>query len=416
VTSLSRRLRGSREPEPITVAHTAELRLAEVLITPTGVIIDVEVRASTLLPAGLPAWGEAEVRLGIHWMGADGGAIVWDGPRSETVPLQWLELTPFRRTIALPSPPAGATELRVELVAEGIAWGEALGLAPLRFPAPGFEHLTPAAMELRPRGPQPPAEAPPVTRAWLSAGWPQNANPQEMANYVGADLARFLMSVQVMPEEPGRILEVGSNPYFISRLVQQRFPECELRMTNYFGVPGDAIEQDIVDAAGAVLTRFCSELVDTEIARLPYDDASFDTVLLCEVIEHLIKDPVFQLAEIARVLRPGGVFILTTPNVARAGNRHRLAQRQGIYDPYSGYGPHGRHNREYTAEELFDLVTGIGFAPITYLTRPVHGVADPDAEWFRAADDDGSGDYHFLVMRRNRSDATDPVRPGWLYR
>jgi SAM-dependent methyltransferase len=415
--SLTRRLRGlSPTPGHVTVAKTAELRLAEVQITPRGVVIDVEVRASPLLPVGLPAWSGAEVRLGIHWMGADGSTVIWDGPRSETVPLQWLELTPFRRNITLPSPPAGATELRVELVAEGIAWGEALGLAPLRFPVPGVGGLTPSTMEPNPRGPKVPEEAPADTRAWLSAGWPQDANPQEMANYVGADLARFLMSIQLMPEHPGRILEVGSNPYFISRLVQKRYPECELRMTNYFGSPGEAMEQNIVDVAGEVLTCFRSELVDTEIMRLPYDDASFDTVLLCEVIEHLIKDPVFQLAEIARVLRPGGTFILTTPNVARAGNRHRLAQRQGIHDPYSSYGPHGRHNREYTAEELLDLVTSVGFTPVTYLTRPVHGVAEPDVEWFRAADDDGSGDYHFLLMQRDESDVCAPVRPSWLYR
>lgn len=237
-----------------------------------------------------------------------------------------------------------------------------------------------------------------------------------MADYVGADLARFLMSVQLMPDEPGRILEIGSNPYFMSRLVRRRYPDAELRMTNFFGTPGSAADQDVVDAEGRVLESFHSDLVDTEATPLPHPDGAFDTVLLCEVIEHLIADPVFQLSEIARVLRPGGALILTTPNVARAANRTRLAQRQGIYDPYSGYGPHGRHNREYTADELLELTAGCGFVPVAYLTRPVHTVPDPGAEWFRAADDDGAGDYHFLRLSRAERRIADPPRPAWLYR
>ncbi len=411
-----RRLRGAIRPAAPAVARTAELRLAEVRATPEGVEIDVEIRSSARFPAELPGWHDAEVRVGVHWMGPGGRPVVFDGPRGDAVPLEWLPVTPFRRIIALGRPPEGAVELVVELVAEGLTWGGGAGLEPLRFPAPGLAHLVPAPMEPRDAGPEAPEEAPSRTREWLSAGWPRDAGPREMADYVGADLARFLMSVQLLPEAPGRILEVGSNPYFISRLLRRRHPGGELRMTNYFGTPGDAIEQDIVDAGGAVLETFRSELVDTEITPLPYDDAEFDTVMLCEVIEHLIKDPVFQLREIARVLRPGGTFILTTPNVARSANRRRLAQRQGIYDPYSGYGPHGRHNREYTAEELLELTTGCGFAPEAYLTRPVHTVPDPGPGWFRAGDDDGAGDYHFMRLRRTQGAVPDPVRPAWLYR
>ena len=114
------------------------------------------------------------------------------------------------------------------------------------------------------------------------------------------------------------------------------------------------------------------------------------------------------------MLAPGGLLLLTTPNVARAENLHRLAQRQGIYDPYSRFGPHGRHNREYAAGELIELLTANGFAIERYLTRPVHDVPDPDAAWFAAADDDGAGDYHFVLARRG--DPAEPVRPAWLYR
>lgn len=50
-----------------------------------------------------------------------------------------------------------------------------------------------------------------------------------------------------------------------------------------------------------------------EQAPLPYPDASFDTVLSFQVIEH-IADTSPYLSEIRRVLKPGGVFLCATPD------------------------------------------------------------------------------------------------------
>ncbi|MCK9488484.1 MAG: class I SAM-dependent methyltransferase [Xanthomonadales bacterium] len=49
-----------------------------------------------------------------------------------------------------------------------------------------------------------------------------------------------------------------------------------------------------------------------DASRLPLADASIDTVLLLEVLEHL-RHPAQALSEIARVLRPGGQLLLTMP-------------------------------------------------------------------------------------------------------
>jgi 2-polyprenyl-6-hydroxyphenyl methylase/3-demethylubiquinone-9 3-methyltransferase len=46
---------------------------------------------------------------------------------------------------------------------------------------------------------------------------------------------------------------------------------------------------------------------------LPFDAARFDVVSCCDVLEH-VDDPAAVLAEIARVLRPGGVFLFDTIN------------------------------------------------------------------------------------------------------
>jgi SAM-dependent methyltransferase len=53
---------------------------------------------------------------------------------------------------------------------------------------------------------------------------------------------------------------------------------------------------------------------------LPYPDASFDCVVLSEVLQN-VPDHRFVLGEVARVLRPGGVFVLTTPNMMNVKSR-----------------------------------------------------------------------------------------------
>jgi SAM-dependent methyltransferase len=62
--------------------------------------------------------------------------------------------------------------------------------------------------------------------------------------------------------------------------------------------------------------RTASGAIGWEVAdaqALSHPDASFDTVISCETVEHVL-DPRAALAEFSRVLRPGGRLLLTTPN------------------------------------------------------------------------------------------------------
>lgn len=65
------------------------------------------------------------------------------------------------------------------------------------------------------------------------------------------------------------------------------------------------------------------DVADLNHEPLPYADASFDVVTATEVIEHL-ADFRRILHEILRVLKPGGVCILSTPNILNLDSRLRF--------------------------------------------------------------------------------------------
>jgi ubiquinone/menaquinone biosynthesis C-methylase UbiE len=58
--------------------------------------------------------------------------------------------------------------------------------------------------------------------------------------------------------------------------------------------------------------------------RLPFASASFDVVVMSEVIEHLLR-PERAVWEVARVLRPGGVYVMTTNNASEVPLRSPLS-------------------------------------------------------------------------------------------
>jgi SAM-dependent methyltransferase len=74
---------------------------------------------------------------------------------------------------------------------------------------------------------------------------------------------------------------------------------------------------------------------------LPYPDDHFDAVVAVEVIEH-IEDQFAFVRELARVAKPGGLVILTTPNVLNVNSRVRtlLTGFPLLFDPL----PHSRRD------------------------------------------------------------------------
>jgi len=111
------------------------------------------------------------------------------------------------------------------------------------------------------------------------------------------------------PNISGRHLDIGSGTGNLIRRIQQEYP----------------LESSALDYTDKfmALPHITVDVVDLNLGVLPYGDNQFDLVTFTEVAEHLENYRAI-VREIHRTLKPGGVLILTTPNVLNMKSRLRF--------------------------------------------------------------------------------------------
>ncbi len=102
--------------------------------------------------------------------------------------------------------------------------------------------------------------------------------------------------------------------------------------------------------------RFGRPLVHGSGFALPFPAASFPVVLCSQVIEHVPKDSPI-LAELDRVLAPGGRLVLGTPDYARP----EWVITEKLYGFFAPGGYADEHIAHYTRDELIGRYTGAGW-------------------------------------------------------
>ncbi len=130
---------------------------------------------------------------------------------------------------------------------------------------------------------------------------------------------------------------------------------------------------DVIERLGLEVTR-----CDVEREPIPLASGSIDAVVLHEVFEHMRIDLVKTLTEIARVLRPGGRLLVSTPNLTSLGGLRNLllhgfaySAAEHVYGEYEKLRTLGHmgHVREYSPAEVVDLLERVGLVPEVVVYR-----------------------------------------------
>jgi predicted SAM-dependent methyltransferase len=248
--------------------------------------------------------------------------------------------------------------------------------------------------------------------------------PADGRDYLDRHLRRLVQTLLRVPQprSSGRALELGS--YMHMAPVLHLFLGYRDVRGAYYGHAGES-KTLASSVGGREVFRCVIDGFDVERDRFPYDDESMETVLACEIIEHLLSDPIHMLSEIHRVLELGGTMVLTTPNVVSYTSLARALTMERNPQIYSSYPPLKEdeadveipHVREYTPEEIEETVRAAGFTDVTLETERDETF---DSEWVeRILREQGlpterRGEQQYCVARKTAPHAA-PQRPHFLY-
>ncbi len=161
-------------------------------------------------------------------------------------------------------------------------------------------------------------------------------------------VAENTWTVSLLDAQPNQhILEIGFGPGIAIEQIAERFPSCKIAGVDFSQTMVKVASQRNAAAirAGRVDLRF------GDVLHLPFADSTFDRVYSIHSI-YFWPRPAEALREIYRVMKTGGVLILTI----------LPKEKWGDGDPNKPIGT--PECRPYSAPELDDMLSEIGFGAI----------------------------------------------------
>ena len=161
-------------------------------------------------------------------------------------------------------------------------------------------------------------------------------------------VAEHALSTRLRPRDA--LIELGCGSGAFLAQLRDRYRVCPIAY--------DLSEANIANARSLGLEAY---IQDFSAPRWDVNDAAFDVALSCEVLEHLV-DPAHFLREVARVLRPGGWFCVTTPNAFNVVRRARFMlgdHHDPLMDPSRV--PFAEHIRAFSFDMVDRMLAASGF-------------------------------------------------------
>ena len=210
---------------------------------------------------------------------------------------------------------------------------------------------------------------------------------------------RFTPAIRLLERSgtvQGRLLEIGTGAgFFLKAAANAGWDAHGLELSS--------------EAAAYARETLGLDVRQIPAEEMPFDPGSFDAAAMFEVIEHL-RDPVAVLRAARRAVRPGGVLVLSTPNL-NALSRWGLGKQWAVLSP-------AEHLYYFTERTLGAMLVKSGFSRVEFIrefetwllyetmnVRYTHAPTSRRARWFAGmVAKHGPGTY-LEVQRRGYADS-----------